>query len=405
MNPKLLYFVAFIDLFAASLLVPSLPSYLASLNADPLTIGWIKSIYGTLQLFTAPIAGSASDIYGRRRILLWTIAGPITGYILLGVAGSISVVIISRIPCGIFKHSLDSIKLAIADSEATNSRAVALGRLNACTSFGFILGPLLGGYISSYPNGFQYTAGLTALLFSFNFALVYVFGHEDPEKIAHVELIQLENNIPSKGTLRQMVLSKLKEYWMNLHDPTPARSMLIVRLLMAMSAVIFRSHFMLSLDTKYGADSKTRGYILSYMGFLTSCGSIGVAQFIKWVHSEAALIQGAVLILAGSYIWIGTSTALSSVLIGLIPNAIAVSILRACTISFQSKFVEKSQLGGLMGISSSLTSLARTISPVISGLLLTYHVDGPALGASVVALLSGGVFYQLIYNRMNIKAV
>lgn len=32
---------------------------------DAVTIGMIKSMYGVLQLLTAPFAGSASDIYGR----------------------------------------------------------------------------------------------------------------------------------------------------------------------------------------------------------------------------------------------------------------------------------------------------------------------------------------------------
>ena len=287
--------------------------------SDPITIGWIKSIYGSLQFITSPIVGSASDIYGRRSILLVSILGAIVGYILLGLAGSIAMVVLSRIPCGLFKHTLDNIKLAVTDLEIQSNRAEALGKLNACTSLGFILGPALAGYLSTFPNGFRWTVTMTIVCFAINATLIYQFYHPQLD-----QLPVRTGNKENKPRLCVMAQRKVTEFWHAFHDPGPVRSMLFVRFLMALSAVTFRSHFILVLEAKYGSNEATQGYVLSYMGLLTSCGSFGVGQYVKWVQSEAVLILSAILLLSTSYLCIGLSNSLVGVLVALIPNAVAV---------------------------------------------------------------------------------
>lgn len=62
---RVLYVVSFLDLLAVSLIIPSLPQYVKSMDGGALMFGAIMSMYGFIQFFAAPVVGSLSDVYGR----------------------------------------------------------------------------------------------------------------------------------------------------------------------------------------------------------------------------------------------------------------------------------------------------------------------------------------------------
>lgn len=64
-NAYVLYIVSFLDLMAVSMIIPSLASYVRGMDGGALSFGAIMSMYGFIQFFSAPLAGSLSDNYGR----------------------------------------------------------------------------------------------------------------------------------------------------------------------------------------------------------------------------------------------------------------------------------------------------------------------------------------------------
>ncbi|MBE0698552.1 MAG: MFS transporter, partial [Anaerolineaceae bacterium] len=73
--------VVFIDLLGFSLILPLLPYFAKTFNASDTEIGLLVAIYAAAQLIGAPILGRLSDRYGRRPVLLISIAGNLIGYI------------------------------------------------------------------------------------------------------------------------------------------------------------------------------------------------------------------------------------------------------------------------------------------------------------------------------------
>jgi MFS family permease len=70
MRLHVLYVVSFLDLMAVSMIIPSLASYVKGMQGGAVAFGYIMSMYGLIQFFSAPIAGGLSDVYGRYAILL-----------------------------------------------------------------------------------------------------------------------------------------------------------------------------------------------------------------------------------------------------------------------------------------------------------------------------------------------
>lgn len=396
---RVLYVVSFLDMLGVSMIIPSLAQYVKSMDGGAMVFGLLMSLYGFIQFFAAPIVGSLSDHYGRKRVLLMCLIGSSAGYLLLGLSWNIYVVVLSRLPTALFKHTLDIVKVAVTDGEAVDKRSTSIGRLNAAANAGFIIGPMIGGYVSSIPNGFNYTALLTTALFGVNYALVS-FYYIDLNNEGLISTIATDTELKRKRhdhhvdwrTLLHNAWVKLLGFCDIVNESKPAQTLLVARLLLSMAAILYRTHFSVLLEDKFNMDSKDRGFVLSYMGLLGFFGSFSVGFVTKAVKSERLVLQLSAIIYVMTFFALSSATTISAVYIMLAPQVITISILRASSVALQTTFVSHGHVGAFMGISSSLTSISRTVGPVLSGWTYSASVDGPAYGAACLAAISAGLF-------------
>ena len=81
-----IFVIVFIDLLGFSLILPLLPYYAKEYGATTLVVGLLVASYAAAQLVGAPLLGRLSDRYGRRPVLLLSVAGTLAGFLLLGLA-------------------------------------------------------------------------------------------------------------------------------------------------------------------------------------------------------------------------------------------------------------------------------------------------------------------------------
>ncbi len=81
--------MVFIDLLGFSLILPLLPYYAKTFNANQTTTGILIASYALMQLIGAPILGHLSDRFGRRPVLLVSVFGTFLGFLLLGFANTL----------------------------------------------------------------------------------------------------------------------------------------------------------------------------------------------------------------------------------------------------------------------------------------------------------------------------
>jgi len=70
---------------------------------------------------------------------------------------------------GLFKHSQELSKAFLADIMPPDQRSRVFGRFNSISNIGFIVGPVIGGYVVDEFGGFHVVAMLTAGIFMLNF--------------------------------------------------------------------------------------------------------------------------------------------------------------------------------------------------------------------------------------------
>ncbi|MBF2755582.1 MAG: TCR/Tet family MFS transporter [Gammaproteobacteria bacterium AqS3] len=106
-------------------------------------------IVAAMQFIFAPILGNLSDRFGRRPVLLLSLAALAVDHLLVAIAPTIYLVFLARLLTGICTATFPTANAVIADITPPDERVRLFGIIGGAWGVGFILGPLLGGFIGA----------------------------------------------------------------------------------------------------------------------------------------------------------------------------------------------------------------------------------------------------------------
>jgi DHA1 family tetracycline resistance protein-like MFS transporter len=173
-------FTAFLSVMGIGIIIPVVP-FIVGQYVDPrktndiaLYVGLLTSLYSFCQFFAAPVLGALSDKYGRRPVLLFCLFGSAIGYILFGIGGSLWMLFLARTIDGITGGDISTAFAYVADVTKPQDRGKYFGIIGATVGFGFIIGPSLGGLLStiSLSAPVYAAAGLTLLNFVYGYFIL-----------------------------------------------------------------------------------------------------------------------------------------------------------------------------------------------------------------------------------------
>ena len=171
-----IFITIFIDITGLGIIIPVIPALLTELIGGTLSeaamySGWLMFSYAILQFLFAPVLGGLSDQFGRRPVILISLLGFGINYLVLAIAPNIIWLFIGRIFQGIMGASLTTASAYIADISSPEKKAQNFGLIGAAFGLGFILGPVIGGYLGQFGSRVPFFAA--ALFTAIN--LVYGF--------------------------------------------------------------------------------------------------------------------------------------------------------------------------------------------------------------------------------------
>lgn len=112
--------------------------------------GLLSALFSGLQFVCSPFWGALSDRVGRRPVLVFTLLGNASAYVLWVFAGQFWVLVISRVICGLAAGNIAVASAAAADITDRDNRAKGMAVVGVAIGLGFLLGPVIGGLASHW---------------------------------------------------------------------------------------------------------------------------------------------------------------------------------------------------------------------------------------------------------------
>jgi DHA1 family tetracycline resistance protein-like MFS transporter len=167
----------FIESMGIGIIIPVAPQLVMQLSgaslADAAPIaGWLTLAYASMQFIFSPILGNLSDRYGRKPILLASLAALSVDYLLMGLAPSLAWLFVGRIIAGIAGATFSTANAVVADIIPPDQRAKYFGLNGAAWGMGFIVGPVVGGLLGGFGPRVPFFAAAVFTAINFLIAIV-----------------------------------------------------------------------------------------------------------------------------------------------------------------------------------------------------------------------------------------
>jgi DHA1 family tetracycline resistance protein-like MFS transporter len=150
-----IFVTMFVDTVGLGIIIPVTPKIIAQLTGQGMSEaarygGWLFFVYALMQFLFAPLIGNLSDRFGRRPVLIFSLAALGIDYLITGFAPTILWLFIGRTLSGGAGAAYTSANAYIADVSPPERRAANFGLVGAAFGLGFIIGPALGGLLGAF---------------------------------------------------------------------------------------------------------------------------------------------------------------------------------------------------------------------------------------------------------------
>jgi MFS family permease len=162
------------DRLSRSLVIPILPFLIGQANATGITIGLLVTSYSIASMIVNPFAGELCDRYGRRPLLIISLALAFVGMTLFGVAGALPLMFIGRLIDGLGGASGSISVTIISDVTPPKRKTEAFGLLSTAAAIAIVLGPGLGGVLAAHAPRLPIYIASLALFINAILALLFL---------------------------------------------------------------------------------------------------------------------------------------------------------------------------------------------------------------------------------------
>lgn len=342
-----------LDAVGIGLIMPVLPGLLREVGHVE-DIGWIfgafLSAYAATQVLFSPLLGALSDRYGRRPVLLVSLAGAMADYLFMAFAPSLPLLFAGRLIAGITGASMAVASAYMADISSEDRRARGFGHLSAAFGIGFIAGPALGGVLGDIWLRAPFLAA--AALNGVNLALAFFLLPEPKRAGGAGEMPSFNPLAPLRWALTFPALLPL----------------LGAFAVLALVGEVGGTIWVLYVQDKFGWDLFTVGISLALFGLFHAGAQGFVAGPIaeRWGEKTALIVA----ILADSAAYVSIALAWRGwMAFALLPLFCLGGIGAPALQSLLTSRVGADHQGRLQGVLTSLTSMVSVFGPFVIAML------------------------------------
>lgn len=360
----------FLDLVGFGIVIPLLSFYAETHGATPLQVTLLMASYSLAQFLMAPVWGALSDRFGRRPVLLFSIAATALGLAGFAAAASVPMLFLFRTLHGVATANISTAQAAVADVTPPEKRAMGMGLIGAAFGVGFTVGPVIGGELSAY--GMAVPIWAAAAMSALNFVLAL--------------FLLPETRKPGAAPSRTRSLNPARFLEVARH-PTVGLCV-VLTFVLTFAFAMMESTFSLFAEHGRGLDAPTIGRMFGVAGLVMIFIQGGLIGPLVRALGERALIPAGILVLSVALALLPFAPPIAPMLLIFVAIAIGQGVTGPSLQGLISRGAREDEQGFVLGTNQSMSALARALGPLIGGLAFTHIAEGAPfwLSAAVVAL-------------------
>ena len=342
-----------IDAIGIGIVFPIMPDLMDRVGATGAGQGafWggvLLASYAAAQFIFAPIVGAISDAFGRKPVLLASLAFLALDYFIMALVDNFWWLLVGRTLAGLAGATYITATAYVSDITPPEGRAARFGVIGAAFGLGFVLGPALGGVAAAWhiTAPFWLAAGLAAANVIFG---LFVLPESLPP--AHRRPFALRDLNPFGTILRAFRL--------------PGLTIPLICLgLFEFANMVYVTLWSFWGREVFGWSTLVIGLSLSAYGILAALSQIFVMpRAIIWLGERRLMLLGLMLAFV-AFAGFSLSTAIWAVAILLALSALTDLVPPTLT-AMAANSVEEDQQGMVQGVIAALASLAAVMAPLV----------------------------------------
>lgn len=384
-----------IDALGIGLVVPIVPElvrHLSGLDSGgaAYVMGPLVATFALAQLFAAPILGSLSDCFGRRPVMLMSLAGLGLNYVLLAFAPSLTFLFVGRAIAGATSANFSTASAYIADVSTPEERARRFGWVGATFSLGFVVGPAVGGLLGAIDLRLPFLAAAALSAANVTYGAL-ILPESLPVERRQPFLWKAANPFGSARLLMsERVLRHLALAW--------------VGLLFGLNTL--QTVFVLANGLRFGWGTRENGFALALLGICSVVvQTLLVRRAVARLGEAGAAVVGFGLN-AAAYTVLALATAGWQVMVAVLLQALG-GIANPAVRSMASNAAGPERQGRVMGALSVVEGATAVVSPILIAALYgvavsaaTWRLPGaPFLISAALYLVSAMAVWTAVRRK------
>lgn len=392
-----IFLTTFLDMLGVTLIIPIVAPLLIKSDlifaaGVPETtrnyaLGILMALFPIGTFFASPFLGSLSDKLGRKPVLFWSLFVTFSSYGLSALAiylHSLWLLLIARALLGLAAGNMAVVFSAMADISTPETKTKNFGLVGMAFGIGFVIGPMLGGILSDPEIVSWFSLG-TPFLFAALLSLLNIF----------MVLTRFPETLIHKREVTVSALTGFKNLSKAFGNPVLRNAFLVV-FFFVFGFSFFTQFFQVFMMKKFNTGQKEIGMIFGYIGVLVAFTQGGLVRVIGKHFVPRAILLWMLPISALGYWGLLLPQSVAMIYVVLLITPVAQGLISPNMVARVSNAAPANMQGEVMGIQSSVQSLAQFIPAALGGYLLNYSSELPMLVAGLSATMA---FFILLLDK------
>lgn len=369
-NLLIIALIAIVNALGYGIIIPILYSYSQKFGLSDFQNGLLFSVFSICQFISTPIIGRMSDKFGRKPLLLISLAGTAASFFLAAFAPSAVFLFLARALDGITAGNIPVASAVISDSTDPKDRARGFGVISGAFGFGFVFGPAISGLTIRFGESVPFIiAGIISTI-SVLVTLLFL-----PETNRHM------------GEIKKGKIFDLKKMTTALFDQYVGLTLLISLLYSVAFGVYIFGFQPFAVKSMHLAANQI-AMIFSMLGTVGLIIQIWILGRLARKFGERKLLLAGFFFMVTCFVGLFFTHVVPFFILFVFLGAVGNSLINPMVQTVLSKETDDKSQGSIMGLNASYISIGMTVGPLIGGLLATYSISYPFLASAAASFAS-----------------